>query len=447
MKASGIALLLVVLCLSWCRQSKAEEPVAIFSLEKAIAKARDKSPALNSATLGIEEARHRKEAARTDFFPKLSTEYSYTRLDEPPEQRLFLPNPIFGGKGINFEVGTQNVYKYRVGLVQPLFTGGAIMNQFRLEQLGFDIAKVKRSIADEEVTLGVKIAYFTILKTEKMHDVAAQAVAQISSHEQQARNFFSQEMIARNELLEAQVRLAQAQQDLIRADNFVSIAKASFNTVLRQDVNTAVEVVDILKDTPVKLTLAECLATALQSRPLMKEIALTIQQAQRGVDLAKSTYFPKAYLQYNYNMQGDKAEVAGTKFQEATSWDVTVGMQWTFWEWGKSYHQVGENRIKVKRAEEARREIVDGINLEVKTAYLETGETYKNIGVARDAVGKAEEDFRISRDLFNQQMATTTDVLDAQTRLSQAQMNYNNSLSDYHIAKARLEKAITKELK
>ena len=52
-----------------------------------------------------------------------------------------------------------------------------------------------------------------------------------------------------------------------------------------------------------------------------------------------------------------------------------------------------------------------------------------------------------SKERFDQQMATTTDVLDAQTLLSQARMNYNNALCDYNIARAKLEKAVAKELK
>ena len=425
-------------------QSSAEEPVAVFTLEQAIAAAREKSPMLNSAALGIEEARHRKEAARTDFLPKLSTDYAYTRLNEPPEMRV-PPSDAFP-KGFKAAVGTDNIYKFRVGLVQPVFTGGVIINQYRLEKLGVDIAKVRKSLVNEDITLAVKVDYFNILKTEKMRDVAMQAVEQINSHEKQVRNFFKQEMVAKNELLEAQVRLAQAKQDMIRADNGVSVAKASFNTVLHQDVNTNVEVVDILNATPVHATLQECQITALQNRPLVKEIDLTIQQAQRGVDLVKSSYLPKAYVVSNYNLQGDTPGVDGTKFQEPASWDVTLNMQWTFWEWGKSYHQVGESRIRLKRAEEAKKEVVDGINLEVKTDYLDTQETYKNIGVARDAIAQAEENFRIYKERFDQQMATTTDVLDAQTLLSHARTNYNNALCDYHIARARLERAIAQEL-
>ena len=90
----------------------------------------------------------------------------------------------------------------------------------------------------------VKASYFTILKAQKLRDVAQQAVAQIESHEKTANEFFLQEMIAKNDLLEAQVRRAQAEQDLVRAEQGIELARAAFNTVLHQDVNAAVDIAE-----------------------------------------------------------------------------------------------------------------------------------------------------------------------------------------------------------
>ncbi|MBW1839608.1 MAG: TolC family protein, partial [Deltaproteobacteria bacterium] len=69
----------------------------------------------------------------------------------------------------------------------------------------------------------------------------------------------------------------------------------------------------------------------------------------------------------------------------------------------------------------------------------------KNIFVAETAREQAEENSRLNQERYNEQMATTTDVLDAQTLLTEAQNNYYNALSDYHIAKARLERAVGRE--
>jgi len=65
--------------------------------------------------------------------------------------------------------------------------------------------------------------------------------------------------------------------------------------------------------------------------------------------------------------------------------------------------------------------------------------------VARTAREQAEENLRLNQERYNEQMATTTDVLDAQTLLTEAHNNYYNALSDYHISKARLERAVGRE--
>ena len=75
--------------------------------------------------------------------------------------------------------------------------------------------------------------------------------------------------------------------------------------------------------------------------------------------------------------------------------------------------------------------------LEVKEAFLNVRESEKNISVAQTAIKQAEENFRLNKELYNEQMATTTDVLDAQTLLTQAQNNYYNALNDYHIFKSK----------
>ena len=55
---------------------------------------------------------------------------------------------------------------------------------------------------------------------------------------------------------------------------------------------------------------------------------------------------------------------------------------------------------------------------------------------------QAKENYRINEERYKEQVATSTDVLDAQTRLTRAQSNYFNTLSVFNIAKAALDRAM-----
>lgn len=439
------ACLLVLACLS-CAGAPvfAADNATLLTLDRAVEIALAQNPGFSAAGLGIQQAEHRRKAARADFLPKLKTTYSYTHLSDPPEVKMPSTRLVPLGS-LNDTIGS-DFSLFSVKAVQPLFTGGEIYNAYQLEKLGVDIARLKNDTARNDLVCSVKAAYFTVLKAQKLLEVARQAVAQIASHEKTARELFDQEMIAKNELLEAQVRLAQAEQDQVRAEQSVELAQAALNSLLHQDVNAPMALADISRAEQLMLTLAESQALALERRPLIRRLDTTIRQAQTGVRLARGTYFPKLFFVSAYNRLGDHAATETMKYLDANTWSLTVNMDWTFFEWGKKSNVVGEQRVKLLESREIKKEIVDKVLLQVKDAWLRSRENWKNIGVSRTAISRAEENFRIYQNRFNQQMSTTTDVLDAQTLLTHARSNYNNSLYDYFISLALLENAVAAQV-
>ncbi|MFQ5842725.1 MAG: TolC family protein [Thermodesulfobacteriota bacterium] len=101
-----------------------------------------------------------------------------------------------------------------------------------------------------------------------------------------------------------------------------------------------------------------------------------------------------------------------------------------------------EKETRLVQAEDSRIQVEDEISLEVKDTHLRLMEARDKIGVAEVAIEQAEENFRMNQERFKEQVATSTDVLDAQTLLTQARTNYFNALSDYNIASARLDRAM-----
>jgi len=93
-----------------------------------------------------------------------------------------------------------------------------------------------------------------------------------------------------------------------------------------------------------------------------------------------------------------------------------------------------------------KKEILDNIQKEVKKAYLRTTEAEKAIITVEKAIEQAKENFRINEERFKEQMATSTDVLDAQTLLSRTITNYYNALYAFQLAKATLYRAMGQEI-
>ncbi len=360
-------------------------------------------------------------------------------MNEPPHSNV----PAFGSVPAHTVItGPLHTYVWDVSVEQPLFTGWSITTNHQLAKLGFDIAKVQEIQAKHDLVRNVKVGYFALLKAEKILGVAIQTEKQVGEHYKVAESFFEVGIIPKNDLLQSEVQLAQAKQYLIQADNGVNIAKSTFNTILRRDVNEPVEVVDILTYTPSTEVLDDCIQKAYLNRPELKEMALKVEEARKQITLAKSPFYPSLSLQLYYAKQGDTPNVHGTRFQDEESWNIFTSLNWTLWEWGKTYYSVNASKISLIQAEDAQVQVRDEVTLEVKNAFLKLQESEKNIKVTETAIDSAEENYRLNEARYKEQVATTTDVMDAQTLLAQAQINYYNALSDYNIARAQLERAM-----
>jgi outer membrane protein TolC len=419
----------------------AEEPL---TLKASIEIALKNSIVINIAKEGTKGATAQKREAITGFLPKFNTSYSYTRLNEDPFSRFqgLPPGPLYSMNGMEVPVGTKNNYNWAIEAKQPLFAGGGILANYQANSIGEDAARLEETATYQDVVQEVKVAYFNILRAKRIQDAAQQSVEMLNAHRDVAQNYFNVGMIPKNDLLHAEVELANGKQALVRAKNAVELAKSGFNTVLKRKIFTPVEVVDILTYQPMKQSFEECLSVAQQARPELKISSLRAAQAGKLVSVAQSDYFPGLSLVGNYSRFGDNPSVSGSDYKDMESWYVMAVASWNFWEWGKTKFRVDASKAKENQALEAAKELTDKITLEIKNAYLILQETESQIVVWQKVIEQAEENFRISEERYKERVATSTEVLEAQTLLTKAKSEYANALGDYNVNYARLQRAM-----
>jgi outer membrane protein TolC len=411
--------------------SAAEE---VMTLEESIRTAVKQSVLIRAAQEGVLGAEAQKKEAFTGFLPKLNTSYSYTWLNESPTLQIPLTPPI--------KMGTQDNYTWAVEARQPLFAGGGILANYEASRIGHEISRMDEAAAVQDLVQEVKIAYFNILKAERLLGVAHQSLEQLQAHRHVAQNFFDVGLIPRNDLLQSEVQVANGEQFLIRAENGVALAKAKFNTLLRRNINAPVQVEDILSYRPYDLPVEDCIKAALENRPEIKGQALKVDQAKSLVKLAKSDFYPTVSAVGHYERAGDTPGLSGTPYKDSESWYVMGVASWTFWEWGKTKYRVDASRSRENQTVQLLNNTRDQVALEVKNAYLVMRESEKQVMVAQKAIEQAEENFRINEERYREQVATSTDVLDAQTLLTRAKSDHAGALSEYNISQTRLERAM-----
>jgi outer membrane protein len=409
--------------------AQAQESQAPLTLEESIKIAMQRSLIVHSAVSGVVGSEFVRKEAITNFLPLWAGDYSWTRSNQP----------ILQGLSQGVIVAGQDSYRFDTSLVQPVFTGGRNLATYRSAKLGVDLSKASAETAKLDLVQQVRSGYFAILKAEKFLDVAEQQVKNFEAQLEVTKAFFDVGIVPKNDVLQAEVQLANAKQSLVNAGNALAAAKASFNILLVREVNTPFEVVDILAYKAFPLSFEQSLEEAFRLRPEIKAAQLNINQAKENVKIVRSGFFPTVKFTGSYTRSSDDFDLSGGG-NFGNSWQIGALASFTLWNWGLTAFQVGENKVKVSQAEDSKNQLVLSVTLAVKNDYLNMLAAEKNIGTAEKAVEQAEENLRMFEERYRYQVSTQTDVLIAVTLLAQARVNYYGALSDFNVAKVQLER-------
>jgi outer membrane protein TolC len=410
-----------------------------LTLSQAVEIALKVNLALKKSKDEIDAARAIKNIRRANFLPTFNTTYNYKRRDEELSQIVSTGTPSV--------ITPLEEYAFVASFSQPIFQGFSLINQYKAASYGLDIAKISEKAGRLEVIFKVEKAFFTLLKARKLLSVSHDAVKLLSAHQEVAKNYYQVGMTPLNDWLKSQVELANAKQDLIVAHNNLGIAKSELNIILRRPVNEPMEITDILNYSPLENDSDYYLDMADRNRFEIKVADLNIEIAEREVKIAKKDLYPSISLEGSYYRIGTDWEVDGGEgISDPDGWSISAIATWNFWEWGRTCYGVKEKLSRLSQARHYKEELYDNIRLEVKRSYLKARESEINITTVEKAIEQAKENLRISEEQYRHQVATSTDVLDAQTLLSKTMTNYYNALYDFKISKASLRRVVSLEV-
>lgn len=407
----------------------------MLTLEQSISIALKNNASIKLASEKIKEANAAENQALSYFLPKIYSSSSYTRLDEESEMSIpGMPSMI---------LSDDEIYDYNLNLVQPIFHGGLIP-AYKLQRENLKATQYSFEAVQNDLIVEVKKAYFGILETGKIKEVAEEAVEQVNAHLNVIEAYSREGMVPEVEVLRAKVALANAKHNLIDADNAVELAKSVFNSLLDRNLSEEVVLEDILYFEDYNFELNSAVSRAINSRPEIKEMESRVKISRSGTSIARSSFFPQVSLIGNW----DKVKGAALPVDEwKESWSAIVSVGLDIWDWGENFNEVRKANAQLEQMKSNFTLLQNSIELEVRQAYFSLLSAKEKIEVQKDAVKEAEKNFRDTSLRFKEGISTNTDVLDAQVLLSQTKTKYYQSLYGYNIAVAGIERAMGEKIK
>jgi len=406
-------------------------PERVLTLQQAIGYAYQYSPRLKVLHERVIQAKQGRNIAFAAFLPEAVASYRDVRGSNGfvlPTIPSYVGNAAFGGSSDSFQNAELN-------LQWTVWDFGRTPGRFGQARAAADVAELQYERGRQTVAFNVTAAYFSLLQKRALSAVAEEAVRRAQSFLNDAKNYLQYGTAVEEDVLQAELLLAEMQLELVSATTAEGIARAALNRVVGLHVSSSTTIQDIVAGAKTTDSLPQCLQRAVDNRCEFRSVLRTITSSQLGLGVTQAEFLPRVLA------GGTAVHQAGQNLTEHDLLFGGVNIELALFKGGKRLAEVRSSESEVRAAVAQAEEMADTIAYEVIAAFLTTVEARQRIALSESATKYAKENLRVLIEMFNNGDATATDVITAELALVRAQQDYFTALYGYQTASAQLDYA------
>jgi TolC family type I secretion outer membrane protein len=415
-----------------------ETPTRPLTLSEAIQQALAHNPRIETAASRVDASQARVSQAKSGFYPQLNLQEAFNRTTNPmwafgtklnqevitaadfDPARLNSPDPI-------------NNFATMISVEWPLFDAGQTWFGWRQAETEREASDRMLDRTRQEVIAQTAVAYTGTLLAVKYLVVVEQTLETAVAHLKLIRSRYEHGFVVKSDLLRAQVRIADLEQQRLQAESDIDIARAKLNATLGIAIDTPLETVSPLeKRTATTGTLETWIATALAHRPELEQMRLRETTAIQEKTKTRYAHLPSLHLVGNYEINSENFD------DSADNYTIGAVVRLNLFSGHRLSAKTTEAEASLRQVQAMRREVDLGVRVQTRQAFFQAQSAWKRIQVSETAVIQAAEGLRIVRNRYENGLFTLVDLLDAEVALQQARTNYFRSLHDYQVARVQL---------
>jgi outer membrane protein TolC len=403
-----------------------------LGMQQAIELGIKNSKQLKISQSKIQEAGAVLQEANDARLPNFNVSASYLRLSAANVDLKSSPNN--GGSTAAEPVAPSQALYGIANLSMPIFAGGRI--KYGIESARYlQQASVLDAENDKEaIAFNATKSFVNLYKALETVSIVKENLRTSLSRDSSFSNLEKNGIMARNDLLKAQLQTSNIELALLDAENNANLAMVNLNLLLGQPENTVIAIDTSFLNSPSQLkTFPDYQALALQNRKDVQAIAFRKRAAASGLLSAKADAYPTIAFTGGYVA----AEIP--KLLTITNAiNVGLGVQYnlaSLWKKNTKLMQARERQNQVNATEEI---LGDAVRLQVSQDYQNYMLSKKKIEVFEKANIQAAENYRITGNKYNNSLSTITELLEANVALLQSQLNIRTAKADAVLAYEKL---------
>lgn len=407
-----------------------------LTLDEALRIAEDQNPQLRAAREQVHSARGAVWAAAGRMLPTASFNGSWNFA----EKVQVIPNPFpTPGGPDEFEIDFTQDYNGSVNLNLPVWTWGANRAGYSEARTAVDASQEDLEAIRQEVRLQVRQTFYGVLLARRGVEVAEATLAQARRQEEATARKVREGAASEFDLLRARVQVANLRPAVSRARSGLNQARTSLNLVLGAEPDAGYEPVGEMQYRPVEAELEDLKEEARMNRSDLQAARLGTQRAELALTMARASWKPSLLVQGNYGFRSDNL-MLDQRFND--NYAANLVLAFPLFDGFSAKSRIAQAEAGREQARIGVEQMEQAVAAEVERAWLDLRTFEESYLAQQDNVAQAERAVEIAQVSFENGLVTGLELMDSQVALASARQNFYQSLYDYLVAAARLERAV-----
>lgn len=431
----------------------ATEPDTLrLDLNKALEIAFTESPTIKVANKEVEKKKYARKGSYAALFPQVNFSMNYNRTLKKQVMYMDMDLDKMGDKlppGMDkssmdkgFEVGRDNNWNTGFNAAMPL-VNASLWKSLSISATDVELAVEKARSSKLALRNEVKKSFYSVLLANDSYRVFRQ------SHENAMENYldikkkFEQGTVAEYDLIRADVMAKNTEPNMLQAESACTLAVWRLKALLGMDLDMPVVCEGKLTDFQENL-LADYLSTdtLLTENSELKQMQLQTEQLRQSLQMRKLDYLPTLSLTGMYQWNAMNNDFKFHNYQWNPYSVIGVSLNIPIFSGGDKYYKIRQSRIALDQLKLQRDDTRRNLQLSVKQHMDNMKTCVKRFDAAQKGVGQAERGYQIAQKRYDTGAGTLLELNDAELAMTQARLNFNQSIYDYMVAKSELEKVL-----
>jgi len=384
-------------------------------------------------------ARGQIVSSRAAYLPNVALSGQYRREEEVAS--FDIPGPA--GTTQHVQIGNANNYSAVLTVTQPIYAGGAIPAQVRAARLFSLLADQTVRAAMQDVVYSSETAYYNLLLSQHLLDVSTEAVRAAKVHLDDVEKKRARGVVSNFDVLRAQVELSNFEADLIKSKNAININRANLIKIMGVSQESGFVLSDEFVYAPIEVSMDQAVEAAFTNRPDLNSGEYQIRQQREQLRIARRQYLPNVGAYFTNTWSNPSPTSFGSSASEwGRIWQAGFQGAWPIFDGFQREGAIIQLKAKLRQAQISLIDTEETALYELTQALLTMKDAEEFVQSQRLNLTRATEGLRLAQVGYDQGINTQVEVIDAQSALTQARVNYYQAIHSHVAAKLALRRAM-----